>query len=201
MTTLNTVPLCSVWNADNTQLYVGCIDGTIKLVDMMTMNVQQIGKHNAPVANLHYIPMQNVLISNGYENNIHFWQGGPNPVMTVDVMNKVFVTDFQNGILTGGTSNQKIFFIDMKTVSSGTKTILDSVDLGKFSQIQSIALDSQANTLGVATVDGRANISTINKTIQPFKLNPIITFKANKQQEAGSIILYPVNSVGFNPSF
>lgn len=55
--------------------------------------------------------------------------------MSVDVLNKVFVSDFKNGILVGGTANEKIFVLDMNTVSSGTKTILDSVDLGKFSQI------------------------------------------------------------------
>jgi len=76
-----------------------------------------------------------VLISTAYENNVHFWQGGPNPVLSVDVMNKVYVSDYKNGILVGGASNEKIFLIDMATVSSGTKTILDSVDLGKFSQI------------------------------------------------------------------
>ena len=55
--------------------------------------------------------------------------------MSVDVMNKVFTSDYKNGVLVGGTANQKIFLVDMATVSSGTKTILDSVDLGKFSQI------------------------------------------------------------------
>lgn len=32
----------------------------------------------------------------------------------------------------------------------------------------------------MATVDGRANISTLSRTPQGFKINPIITFKANK---------------------
>lgn len=143
-TTLNTVPLCSTWNGDCSALYVGCMDGTIKLIDVNTMNVTDIGRHNAGVANLHFIPQQNILISTAYENSVHFWQGGPNPVLSVDVMNKIFVSDFKNGVLAGGTANEKIFFIDMATVSSGTKTILDSVDLGKFSQISSISLDKKA---------------------------------------------------------
>lgn len=62
----------------------------------------------------------------------------------MDVLNKVFVSDFKNGVLVGGTANEKIFIIDMNTVSSGTKTILDSVDLGKFSQIESIAIDEKS---------------------------------------------------------
>lgn len=182
MTTLNTVPLTTCWNADCSALYIGCMDGTIKLFDINTQSMNDIGKHNASVCNISYVPQQNVLITSAYENNIHFWQGGPNPVFSVDVMNKVYASDYKNGVLAGGTANEKIFFIDMATVTSGTKTILDSVDLGKFSQIESIALDNKAETIGVATVDGRANISTLSRAGNGFKMNPIITFKANKQE-------------------
>lgn len=41
--------------------------------------------------------------------------------------------------------------------------IQDSLDLGKHSQIQSIALNSKASTLGMGSIDGRANISTLTK--------------------------------------
>jgi WD40 repeat protein len=186
ISTLNTIPLCSCWNADCTALYIGCMDGTIKIVDLNTMNVNEIGRHNASVSNLHYIQQQSVLISNAYENKINFWQGGPNPVFSVDVTNKVFVTDYKNGVLCGGTANEKIFFIDMATISSGAKTILDSSELGKFSQIESIALDAKAETIGIGTVDGRANISKVIRSSQlqstqgNFLMNNIITFKSNK---------------------
>ena len=53
----------------------------------------------------------------------------------------------------------------------------------------------------MATTDGRANISSLHKNNGQYKLNSIITFKSNKQDEAGSIILYPVNSSNFNPAF
>lgn len=53
----------------------------------------------------------------------------------------------------------------------------------------------------MATVDGRANISNLSRGPQGFKLNTIITFKANKQDDAGSVILYPVNSVDFNSAY
>lgn len=53
----------------------------------------------------------------------------------------------------------------------------------------------------MATVDGRANISNLSRGPQGFKLNTIITFKANKQDDSGSVILYPVNSVDFNSAY
>lgn len=89
----------------------------------------------------------------------------------------------------------------MQTVTNGAKTILDSADLGKFSQLQTVVVDTKAETIGCATADGRANISALIKSQTGFKLNSIITFKSNKQEEAGSIILYPVNSSGFSPAY
>jgi hypothetical protein len=41
--------------------------------------------------------------------------------------------------------------------------VLESSDLGKNSQIQAVAINQKATSYGVATFDGRANISSINK--------------------------------------
>lgn len=39
MTMMNSVPLCSCWNSDCTALYVGCMDGSIKIIDLNTMGI------------------------------------------------------------------------------------------------------------------------------------------------------------------
>lgn len=46
----------------------------------------------------------------------------------------------------------------------GQKTITDSADLGKHSQIQSVAINSKATTVGLSTFDGRSNITGITKS-------------------------------------
>lgn len=48
---------------------------------------------------------------------------------------------------------------------TNTRTIVESTDLGKFSQIQSIAINQKCTTFGVASFDGRANISSLNKNV------------------------------------
>lgn len=39
MTSLNTVPLTTCWNADCSALYIGCMDGTIKIFDVNTQTI------------------------------------------------------------------------------------------------------------------------------------------------------------------
>ena len=83
--------------------------------------------------------------------------------MTVNAENKIFTSDFQFPTLVAGTSNEKIMLIDINNQNS--RTLIESSDLGKFSQIQSIAINHKATNFGVASFDGRANISNIAKNV------------------------------------
>lgn len=120
--------------------------------------------------------------------------------MSLNVENKVYVADCSNNILAGATNGEKLFYTDMQMASQGNKTLLDSTDLGKYSQIQSLSLDQKGECVGLTTIDGRSNISSLTKTSHGFKTHPLITFKSNKVAEQGSDVLYPTNTSCFNPS-
>ena len=66
VTSLNTVPLATAWNGDFSALYIGCMDGSIKIMDINTQTISDIGRHNASVSKLHYVRQKNVLISSAY---------------------------------------------------------------------------------------------------------------------------------------
>ena len=120
---IGTPALSCCWSPDNSQIYCGCIDGTIKSIDTTNMSVSNVGKMNTGISTLHMIPGQNILISTAYENNIQFWQNGnPSPVFTLDVGNKVFASDFKNNLYTCGTANEKIIFFDINNMQQ--KTVL-----------------------------------------------------------------------------
>lgn len=94
------------WNDQSTQIYVGLMDGSIKVYDVNSGQTADVGRHTAGVSSLHFVAGMNAVISSGYEPNIHFWQlGNPNPVMTVNADNKVFTSDFSFPVLIAGTAN------------------------------------------------------------------------------------------------
>lgn len=76
--------------------------------------------------------------------------------------NKVFCSDFSYPILITGLANEKIGIVDINNAAN--KTILESTDLGKNSQIQSIAINRATDTIGLSTFDGRSNIANIQKS-------------------------------------
>ena len=102
--------------------------------------------------------------------------------------NKIFCSDFVYPMLIVGLANEKIGIIDINNPAN--KTILESSDLGKHSQIQSISINKNVDTIGLSTIDGRSNIANIIKSPSGqytqvfFSFNnlkkSIITFKSHK---------------------
>lgn len=127
------------WNTDtNTSISLGCINGFVKCVDLSSGSIVDIGKHNDPISKVFYSPSQNVIISIGYDQNIHFWQrGNQSPVFTYPTKDKVYASDFVNPLLILATSQEKILLINVNNMNSVNE--IDS-PLGKFSQIQSVAI-------------------------------------------------------------
>lgn len=162
------------WNDQNSQIYVGLMDGAIKVFDIGSQQVADVGRHSAGISSLHFVPGMNTIISTGYESNIQFWQmGNPNPVMTYNAENKVYTSDFQFPMLVAGTANERIMLVDINNPNS--KSVVDSGDLGKFSQIQSIAINQKCSMFGIASFDGRANLSSINKNVNGL-FAPVFTY-------------------------
>lgn len=152
-----------IWSQDCQTIYVGDVTGLIQAFNVQTQQFVDIGKHNTAISALHIVPGQNIVISTAFENSIHFWQpGNPTPAFTIDIGNKVFCSDFANPILIAGLGNEKIGIIDI--TNPNNKTILDSIDLGKNSLLQSCAINKTGDTIGLSTFDGRSNISSIVKS-------------------------------------
>ena len=102
----NSPALKCCWNDQNSQIYVGLLDGSIKAFDLGSGQVGDVGRHNAGISSLHFVQGMNSLISTAYESNVYVWQiGNPNPVATFNAENKVFCSDFRFPTLVAGTAN------------------------------------------------------------------------------------------------
>ena len=64
------------WNDQNSQLYVGLSDGSIKLYDFGSSQTIQVGQHTKPISSLTYSVSLNGVISTAYEPNAYIWQPG-----------------------------------------------------------------------------------------------------------------------------
>jgi hypothetical protein len=72
-------------------------------------------------------------------------------------------SDFQYPTLVACTADEKILMLDITKQTS--RMLVESADLGKGSQLQSVAINQKITTFGIGSSDGRANISSIGKNI------------------------------------
>lgn len=199
----NLTPItCFTWNSDtNTSITFGCVDGSIKNLDLTNNSITQIGKCNDIVHSVHYIPSSNTILSVGYDKVLNFWQrNNPQPVFIQTNNNKIYVSDYSNGIFAAGTDDEKIMIFDVANMNNFPKPSVSESYLQKKSQLSCMSLSHDASLVSYGSIDGRGNVSSIKKGgfSSGHSLSSEIIFKANKYTINSVNYVYPVNAIGLN---
>lgn len=85
---------------------MGLMCGSIKVFDIGSGKIADIGKHQAPINSLHYVTGKNAIISTAYDNGIRLWQlGKPEPASIFNAEDKVNACDFQYPMLAAATAS------------------------------------------------------------------------------------------------
>lgn len=160
---------CCNWSPDGNAIFLGTSKGEIKAFDTNSGSIIDIGHHSSPINYLKFLPeFGNTLLTCAYENNVHFWSmSTKSPVKTISYSKKIYKAAYGGDILATGMSDEKIGLVNIKALHKKKET--DSTELGKYSQIQTIAVNKSGKHLGLGTIDGRVNISFIQN-------NPVMEY-------------------------
>jgi WD40 repeat protein len=157
-------PLKCCWNDEGTQIYVGLLDGSVNVFDFGGGQGMEVGRHGSAINSLHFVTGMNAVLSAAHEPMAQIWQPhSPTPILSLNAENKIFTSAFQYPMFVAGTANEKILMLDLYSYNS--KILIDSSDLGKHSQIQSIALNPKGNICGIGSNDGRTTIMSLIKNV------------------------------------
>lgn len=210
-TSQNEPILCTSWKKDSSMIFAGCGDNTVKAFDVGSGKSMVIGNHDGPVNSVYWIEQMNMVMSISYNQQIKFWQLGNNaPLAQLMTDHRIFVSDFNFPYVFLGLSSDQLNIFDLNQVQSfpGGK-IPGNFASQLQSQTNSLALSYKNDAFSIGSIDGRANLSTIekqtvygNNTNAPlFKNNSKMTFKCHKVEESAAMsVLYPVHSIGFHPN-
>jgi len=206
-------PILSLsWKKDSSMIFAGCGDNSVKAFDVNSGKSMIVGSHDGPVHSVHWIEQMNALMSISYNQQIKFWQlGNPNAVFQVASDSRIFASDFNYPYVFLGMNNDQLNIFDLNQMQGFPNGKL----IGTFatplqSQTNSLALFPKNDGYGVGSIDGRANLSTMEKqnvyggsqsNAPLFKSASKMTFKCHKMEESATInILLPVHSIGFHPN-
>ena len=199
-------PCVSVaWSNDMCKLYAGCINNSIKSIDIATGLSTEVGKHDAGVKDVYWVQAANILCSLSYDKTMRFWDlRQQNAVAKFDLGLKIFCSDMFFPHIAIGMESEKVLIVTLPTIQKmftrGSLPYIDS-PLGKGAQLTSVGFFTDGTGMAVGSHDGRANISRLetDHTGMP-KLGHIMTFKSNFIDQPGGIrVTYPTHGIGFHP--
>ena len=198
-------PCLSVtWSGDMLKLFAGCINNSIKSVDISTGKSVNVGTHGAAVKDIYWIQAANTLCTLSYDKTMRFWDlRQQNHVAKFDLGRKVFCSDMSFPNILMGTSDEKILIVNLpsiqRTFSQGALQYIDS-PLGVGAQLTSVGFFADGKGIAMGSHDGRANISRLEST-NPLRLSHEVTFKSHLSGDRNNDyrITYPTHGIGFSP--
>jgi len=201
--------LCTSWSDDLSKLFAGCVNNTVKAFDLSTGQSVNVGQHEGPVKSVFWISPANTLCTLSFDKTIRFWDlRQQNPVAGYNLGQKVYCADYAHPNIVMGMGEEKILLVNLPNMQNMLgKNTLDYIEspLGKESQITAIEFFSDGYGIGLASHDGRANLSKIEQdNMGRIKLTNVMTFKCHKVDQGNgnqpqNQLLYPVHAIGFHP--
>jgi len=200
--------LSTNWSEDLSKLFAGCVNNTVKAFDLNTGQSANVGQHDGGVKSVYWISSANTLCTLSFDKTIRFWDlRQQNPVAGFNLGLKVYCSDFYAPNIVVGLADEKILLVNLPNIQNMLgKNQLDYVDspLGKDSQLTAIEFFADGSGIGLASHDGRANLSKFDQDqMGRVKLTNVMTFKCHKvdqgQGNQQQQMLYPVHAIGFHP--
>ena len=206
-------PILSIaWKKDASMLFAGCGDNTVKVFDVNTGKSMVLGSHDGPVNSVYWIEQMNLVMSVSYNSQVKFWQlGNQNAVGQLSTDYRIFASDLNFPYVFLGMNNDQLSIFDLGMMANfPAGKIPGNFTTPLQSQTNCLSLFPKNNGFGVGSIDGRANLSTMEKVNtsfgggpssgQLFKNNSKMTFKCHKFEESSTVnVLLPVHSIGFHP--
>jgi mRNA export factor len=177
-------------------------DKTVKCWDLGSNQTMQIAQHQAPVKTCHFVkaPNYTCVMTTSWDKTIKFWDTrSPNPILSLDVPEKVYCVDVDYPMAVVGTATRGIIIYQLENTPSEYKRMESPL---KF-QHRCVAVfrdkRTQSGQFGFAlgSVEGRVAIQYVN----PVNPKDNFTFKCHRSNGVtnGYQDIYPVNDIKFHP--
>jgi len=195
--------LCSdISSTDNVTVFSGGGDGIVKMwnITQGPTAAQNVGKHDAPIKCLRYVPEKNIVITGSWDKTLKVWDlRQPNPAATLAVTERVYAMDARGQVLVASTADKQIHVYDLN--SGGNKVSQFKSPLSYQTRCISIFHDNKGFATGC--IEGRIALENFdelqNKPLlatNPAQKPPTKNFAFKCHREAGDV--YCVNAIHFH---
>lgn len=198
------------WTDDGSKILAAGCDKTLKVWDLGSNQLVQMGTHDAPIKTCHWIKGQNYqcVMTGSWDKTLKFWDlRQQNPIGTLQLPERVFCADVLYPMAVVGTANRQTIIYNLEQTPQEFKRI--EPPLKYQTRCVSIFQDKNMKPTGFAlgSVEGRVAIQYVN----PTSPKDNFTFKCHRSNGTGNDVLktpaasqgfqdiFPVNDIAFHP--
>lgn len=183
---LNVPILCGSWNKNGSQIVVGACDNNAYLWDIQTEQKRVCAQHQASIKFCRWID-QKILITISWDQKLKYWdvmKNNSKPEISIDLSQKVYCMDYNNGILALGCADGRIRIYDIRNPFN----VLKELETTLKHQFRTCALFPKNEGLVIGSIEGRVYVKTFNNVAKTF------AYKCHRNNE----IIFPVHCIKFH---
>lgn len=198
------------WSLDGQRVVSGGADKQVKLFDLASQQLQQIGAHDAPVQAVRYVECgptnTQVVVSGSWDKTLRYWDmRSPQPISTLTLPERVYCMDSSQKLLVVGCAERHIAIIDLNNPQQIFKNTMSPLKW----QTRTVSCYPQGNGFAIGLIESRCAIQYIDDAEQS---KNGFSFKCHRKQIGGTTSnlnrnlpnefhLYPVNHIAFHPIY
>ncbi|CAG8469509.1 6302_t:CDS:2 [Paraglomus brasilianum] len=182
--------LCCAWSKDGSKLVSGGTDKAGRLFDLATQQPMQIAQHEAPIKTIKWVDNQpnNLVCTGSWDKTVKYWDTRtPNPVLSIDVPDRVYTMDLVSPLLVIGTADRHIVIYNIANPGTPYKTQPSPLKY----QTRVISCFVNATGYAIGSIEGRVGIQYLDDKDG----HSSFSFKCHRE---GSNV-YSVNAISFHP--
>ncbi|KAI0463398.1 hypothetical protein LJB42_003425 [Komagataella kurtzmanii] len=190
------------WSPDGTKVATGAADRQVRLYDVQTGQVQNLGTHEAPVKALRFVEVgptsTPVVVSGGWDKTLRYWDPrSAQPMATVALPERVYAMDTSQKLLVVATAERHIGVIDLNQPQQLFKQTMSPLKW----QTRTVACYPQGNGYAIGSIEGRCCLQYIDATEQAKSGFSFKCHRVPRPAPAKESDVYSINSIRFHPVY
>lgn len=188
------------YSDDGSKIFFGSADKTLRMWDLGSNQVTQIGAHDNCIKSVHFIqsPSYQCVMTGSWDKTLKFWDARqPNPMLTLNLPDRLYAADVMYPMAVACTAGKNCIVYQLDNSPREYK----KMDINLKNMLRSVAICADLKTkqpigFAVGSVEGRVAIQYLNAA------NPKdnFTFKCHRVDQTGNVQeIYPINDLAFHP--
>ena len=193
---MNVPILDSCFKSDAFVVFTAGADGTVSSWNCETNQQAPIGRHDATVKTINWIPNMNLLVSGGWDSKLRYWDlRQPNPVEIVSLSNRIHATAVRTNYLVTacGGMNFPVYLFDIRNPRNFVRDRVTAPAIKL--AVRAVAISTDSSFYACTGIEGRVHLNFIDD----LKRSQSFAFRAHKTEVGNRSFYNAINDIQFHP--